>query len=368
MKDINNFLNILKIINRHGFEAYLVGGIVRDYLLGHPINDCDITTNARPEQLKDIFKHHKIIDIGQKMGTLKILVDKEWVEITPFRKEGAYLKHRFPSQIKFSNNLQDDLIRRDFTINALCMDYHQNIIDHHQGLYDLKHKVIRAIGNPEKRFSEDALRILRGLRFSAKLNFDIEENTKNALFKSKDLINDISIERKIDELDKIINSKHCLNILKEYQDIFKTFIKLKNLDDNINKLNNDEFYAYTINNLELLKKLKFSNQRIIKIKALKNALDINFNHDDTFIEHLNLNKHLKDILDFKSKLDNFNYHHKYQQLSFRIVEKLAINGNDLLNLGYCQKNIKIIQNKLIKLINQNKLINDREAIIKYLQP
>lgn len=187
-----------------GFSAYAVGGAVRDCLLGVPAHDFDVTTSAEPVEVKALFQ--KTFDTGIKHGTVTVLEDGEAVEVTTFRAEGEYLDNRKPESVTLVKDVREDLARRDFTVNALCYNKHEGLIDLFSGLDDLNNKIIRAIGNPEERFCEDALRILRAVRFSAQLGFEIEENTKNAIVKCAHLVKNLSVERIAAELDKILMS------------------------------------------------------------------------------------------------------------------------------------------------------------------
>ena len=253
---------VLKRLNDKGYEAYLVGGAVRSFLLGLPINDYDVTTNADPCAIRLIFSDYPTYDLGRKMGTVGVKIDGLKVEITPFRKEGNYADHRHPEEIEYTDNLGDDLKRRDFTINALCMDKDGKIIDLYNGINDLDNRVIRAIGNPDTRFNEDALRILRALRFKAKLNFTIEENTRKSLFANKELLRHISMERKKDELMQILSYENAFSILREYKDIFDTFIEINSIDKQINDFTDPLYslaYLYSLNSFNLTD-LKLSNQ------------------------------------------------------------------------------------------------------------
>ncbi len=210
-------LESLKTLEKAGFDAYLVGGCVRDLLLGNPPKDWDITTNATPEQIQKIFEN---TFYENDFGTVGVLTKSEdpalkAIEITPFRKEAKYTDKRHPDEVKWAENLEEDLKRRDFTINAMALGslaskWKQGfqVIDLFGGQEDLKNKIIRAVGNPEERFNEDALRILRAIRFSAELNFDIEEKTEKAVKRKKGLLEMISKERIRDEFTKILMSEH----------------------------------------------------------------------------------------------------------------------------------------------------------------
>lgn len=198
---------LVKRLEDSGFETYLVGGALRDKLLGEKIHDIDLTTRARPEQIIKIFSDMKLIDIGKKFGTIKVIYKSEEFEITSFRAESFYKDKRHPDKISFSNTIEEDLKRRDFTINAMA-ERNGKIIDLFDGKKDLKDKIIRAVGNPYERIEEDYLRALRAVRFATVLDFEIEENLKNAIKNKKNNIEEISKERIRDEIDKILLSKN----------------------------------------------------------------------------------------------------------------------------------------------------------------
>lgn len=203
--------NIIKKLQDSGFEGYAVGGCVRDLLLGKEPKDWDITTNAKPEEIQKLFPEHVY---ENTFGTVAIKTGSEkpelaLVEITPYRIEGKYTDKRHPDDVKFADKLEDDLSRRDFTVNALAMDVDGKIIDLFNGKKDLKSKTIRTVGEPEERFNEDALRILRAVRFATILGFKIEKNTLEAINKNADWLVAISKERVRDEFVKIINSENA---------------------------------------------------------------------------------------------------------------------------------------------------------------
>ncbi|AMY04763.1 CCA tRNA nucleotidyltransferase [Staphylococcus condimenti] len=193
---------ILQEIQDNGFEAYYVGGAVRDYLMGRPIHDIDITTSASPDEIESIFAH--TIPIGKEHGTINVVYNRENYEVTTFRAEGEYEDHRRPNEVIFVRDLYKDVERRDFTINAIAMDNQFNIKDYFNGYTDIQNKLIKTVGNPYERFDEDALRILRGLRFKSQLRFDIDCNTYNAMQEKIADTEYLSIERIIIELRKLL--------------------------------------------------------------------------------------------------------------------------------------------------------------------
>lgn len=200
-----NLVALARIFNKHSYSLYLVGGAVRDYILKKENSDYDLTTSATPDEVKVMFK--RTIDTGIKHGTVTVIFSGEHYEITTFRTEGDYSDSRHPDSVTFVRSLEEDLKRRDFTINALACDIITGeIIDLHGGTDDLEKGIIRAIGIPEDRFNEDALRMFRACRFAAKLDFTIEENTLKAIKSLHGNIRKVSVERIKDEMDKLLLS------------------------------------------------------------------------------------------------------------------------------------------------------------------
>ena len=219
----------IDLLKSNGFEAFLIGGSVRDFIMRLPIGDIDITTSATPTQVKKVFHDFRVIETGIKHGTVTVLIDNEPLEITTYRSEGTYSDNRHPDKVTFSKSLKDDVIRRDFTMNAIAYDFESGFCDLTSGMEDIKNETIRCIGDAQTRFNEDALRILRALRFSSVLGFTIEENTKNAIHECKDLLKNISAERIRDEFVKLISGKNAYNVLQEFADVIAVFIpEIKN--------------------------------------------------------------------------------------------------------------------------------------------
>lgn len=224
----------LSVLKNSGFDAYIVGGRVRDFLLGKRNGDIDITTNAEPSQIKLAFAEYKTVETGIKHGTVTVIIDDTPVEITTFRVDSGYSDNRHPDSVRFSTNLDEDLCRRDFTINAVAYNPDNGIVDKFGGTQDIHDKIIRTVGDPDKRFKEDALRILRALRFAAVLGFSIEPNTESALFRNKDLLAGISAERVRVELSKLLCGNDAKRIILDYTEILGVVIPeivpMKNFD------------------------------------------------------------------------------------------------------------------------------------------
>lgn len=228
----------IRMLEKSGYQAGLVGGCVRDMLMGIPPHDFDITTNATPEEMKFVFQKERVIETGIKHGTLTVIIDGTPLEITTFRIDGEYKDSRHPESVTFSRNLKSDLERRDFTVNALYYDLDEGVVDAFDGENDIKNKVIRAVGDPEKRFCEDALRILRAIRFSSVLGFEIEEKTRQAMLKCKHLLKNISAERIAVEINKFVLGKNVKNaILQNYEilgELCPEFIKMHGFNQHNN--------------------------------------------------------------------------------------------------------------------------------------
>lgn len=212
-KNVDTAINLLQSA---GFEAYAVGGCVRDSLLGKTPNDWDITTSAKPEDMKSVFINFHCIDTGIKHGTVTVVIDGEPLEITTFRLDGEYEDNRHPKSVTFTSDLGADLGRRDFTVNAMAYSKKTGTVDLFGGQNDLKNKIIRCVGDPDRRFNEDALRILRALRFASALDFEFEEKTAQSLLKNCALLGNISEERIAKELLKLVCGKGAKRILTDF--------------------------------------------------------------------------------------------------------------------------------------------------------
>ena len=206
---------IIGKLNQNGYEAFAVGGCVRDTLLGRTPGDWDITTSARPEQVKALFR--RTIDTGIQHGTVTVMLERTGYEVTTYRIDGEYEDGRHPRQVEFTSDLLEDLKRRDFTINAMAYSHETGIVDAFGGMEDLKKRVIRCVGEPMERFEEDALRILRAIRFSAQLDFSIEEKTREAITRIAPNLAKVSRERVQMELTKLLCSDHPEQIRQVYE-------------------------------------------------------------------------------------------------------------------------------------------------------
>lgn len=234
---------ILHRLMEHGYEAYIVGGCVRDSVLGKMPKDWDITTSATPEQTKALFR--RTIDTGIEHGTVTVMMDKTGYEVTTYRLDGRYEDHRRPSEVTFTASLTEDLKRRDFTINAMAYNDKEGIVDAFDGMGDLERGIIRCVGNPRERFDEDALRILRAVRFAAQLDFVIDEGTRQAIREKAGYLRDISAERIQAELTKLITSAHPEKLMEAYE-LGITKVVLPEFDVMAETPQNTRYHCYDV--------------------------------------------------------------------------------------------------------------------------
>ena len=429
---------IIDRLEFNGFNAYIVGGAVRDMILGKTPKDYDITTNALPDEIQKVFKELTTLDIGKHFGTIVVVQDAGVVEVTTFRADGEYLDGRRPEEVYFSKNIEDDLSRRDFTINSMAYNKNTGIIDCFGGIEDLHKKQIKAVGDPNIRFKEDYLRIMRAIRFSTELEFFIEDETLKGCKTYSKYINNISLERIREEFFKIILSKRpskgirlmddvgILNILfpemeatigfnqqnpHHEKDVFNhsmdvldktsSIIHLrlaalfhdiaKPLTFSIDENNVGHFYDHDKIGAEIstdiLKRLKCDNLLIDKVynliykhmsqhaeigeKGLKKLISL-FGEEEIFnlIElqkcdkmSTNINASIDDIIEKENKIKEIlNKKEVYEK------SQLAINGGDIIELGYKQgKLIGEILNYTLELVLEKPELNNKNKLIELIE-
>lgn len=393
---------VLSKLKENGYQAYVVGGAVRDFLMGKTPHDYDLTSDALPSQISDVFKDFYQEHSGEKHGTIRVIVDHKPIEITTFRCDEGYTDYRRPDNVEFVKDVYIDSKRRDFSINAFYYS-EGHIYDFHEGLEDLNNKVIKTIGNPSTRFHEDALRILRAIRFSAKLGYEIESKTKTALLDCKEELNLIAKERILIELKEISSTSNFFRNVKEYFPIFKLIIpclgKIGNSIDDIYNFDTKSCgdYIASLSALFSLREInndfmpwrlfiKMDNESINAIKTLIKLKDINFNNsfDDDYINGLILLSKPVDINVFKNYLINLYNLKRFKNDDIDSIlnrvdilsegntpyslKDLEIDGNDLLKLGI-EKNqyFKEILNEVLLRCNQGDLNNNRNEEIEFVK-
>ncbi|NLZ46577.1 MAG: HD domain-containing protein [Clostridiales bacterium] len=427
----------IQLLEKSGFEAYAVGGCVRDTVLKKIPNDWDICTNALPEQVIKVFKDYHVFETGLKHGTVTVRIEHNSLEITTFRTDGEYSDHRRPENVSFVTSLEEDLSRRDFTVNALAFSERTGIIDKVNGLADIENKIIRCVGNAKKRFDEDALRILRCLRFASVLGFDIEEKTSKAVHNQKELLKLISSERIKEELLKLLCGKNVVKILTEYKDIIAVIIP--EIEDTFGFRQENPHHCYDVYTHTVISVGYVKNNPILRMIMLLHdiAKPKTFKLDENGVGHFKLHpligsdmadvilrelkfdnisrKYIcdqilehdnrfpdneKTVRRFISKHDyNFYFDHleirradtlaqseylrKYKLDEIKVKNKigekllaenatlklkdLAINGKDLLDLGYPQGAIlKTILKSCLEKVVDKELENQKTVLIKYV--
>lgn len=388
---------IIDTLEKNGYEAYIVGGCVRDAILGKSPSDYDITTNAAPQTVKKLFK--RTIDTGIKHGTVTVLFYEDnkpyTYEVTTFRIDGEYDDARHPKNVVFVDDLREDLLRRDFTINAMAYNNKKGLVDEFGGIVDLDKKIVRAVGNPIERFTEDALRLLRAVRFAAKLGFSIDEETENAIPKLAMNLAMVSKERIQIELTKTITSANPEYVNKIFELGLAKYISAGL--DNI-KVGNIEkdlpiylAYACFLYNTDtsvaniFLKDIRLDNNNISKILYLIEAKKCYFQIDES-IKRNNYNQvniYIKELVNFLGfelsydfiKLLDINDENKELHDKIRksldefkesncpiFINDLKLNGNDMINIGFRGQEIGLALSYLLKIVHKNRDYNDKKLL------
>lgn len=434
----SNALKTIDIIQQSGGEAYLVGGCVRDMVLKKKPHDEDLTTSLTPDKVIELFesKGYKVIPTGLQHGTVTVMMDGEGYEITTFRKETTYSDNRHPDSVTFSENVEDDCSRRDFTFNAMYYDGKQ-IIDTYNGQKDIEDKVIRTVGNPDERFNEDALRMMRAVRFSSKLGFTIAPEVLKSIKKNKKLIHNISSERICAELEKTVqgpNRRYALQqlqktgLLKEilpeldnlkkvkqkskyhYEDAFEHTLSVmdncpsddtqvqfaalfhdlgKGTTKQVDPDGTEHFKGHSVDSAkmadEICKRLKMSTaDRETIVKLVKNhdrpetpevkrlhAAHYVFKHqeisDKEFkqLQQLWVADRKAHVNSNQDSLKKFNKHLDDVLAGPHRIKDLSVNGDDLMKLGYKDKEIGKALNYLLQ-ISLSENTNDKDVLIKKL--
>lgn len=392
MKNIPQYiLNVLNILLKNGFEAYLVGGCVRDCLMGIEPHDFDLTTNALPQEIIACFSDMKIIETGLKHGTVTVVSDGENVEITTYRIDGKYLDNRHPKEVLFTRNIHEDLSRRDFTSNAIAYSPKDGYIDIFGGMDDIKNKIIRCVGCPDKRFNEDGLRLMRAIRFSSVLEFEIEKNTAESIHSNAHLLKNISAERIYSELKKLLCGNNAPYVLKEYFDIFKVvFPALASYEQqffkNIEYLNLLPknyivrfvvmFYNIDIDDIKSsLRLLKPDNNMYSNVVLLSDYIKRDIKTDEISVkyimnklsdENISMLADLKEIIfpEFNSAEFLSVYNNLKEKNACVSIKQLEITGSDILSLGAENgPQIGNLLNELLVEVIENRLENRHDALI-----
>ncbi len=387
-------LDIIAKIEYNGYDAYIVGGCVRDCVMGLSPQDYDLCTNALPQKILEIFEGEDIVDAGLKHGTVGVIKNHNVYEITTYRIDGEYSDGRHPDTVLFTSLLSEDLRRRDFTINAMAYNPKSGLVDIYGGQDDIKNGVIRCVGNAKERFEEDALRILRAIRFASRFNFEIDSETAYEMHRQFPSIDNVSIERICTEFTKTIMCRNSSRHFSEFKDIISHFIpEIADTDyeKNLNMLKacSDDIYVRlaiffngisAVNVKKILKRLRCSNLIIDKVSTFVSCIDIElsdakrdtklllgrFGYDDLerLLEvKLLTNDSLKDTINnIRTSAKEIIYNKECYS-----IKTLAINGDTLKEIGITNgleigKTLK----KLLDEVIDERLENKRDVLIKYI--
>ena len=434
-----NAREIISALENAGYEAFLVGGCVRDYIMKRTCDDVDITTSATPDEIEKVLINNniKFIETGLKHGTVTVLFNGDAFEVTTYRTDGDYKDNRHPENVRFVKNLSEDLARRDFTVNAMAYNDIAGLVDLYGGKEDIDNKIIRAVGDPDKRFNEDALRIMRAIRFASVLSFEIENETKQAVFKNKELLKNVSSERIFAELSKLLTGDNVFNVLMKYREIMAVIIPelepIFNIPQNtkwhiydvwghtckavekapkdlalrITMLLHDIGKAYSkttdangtdhfkghqkisaVYTENILKRLKVPNEIYDRVMFLVPIHDMHIGTDRKKIKKW-LSKageqNLRDLIEVKraDKLAQNPQMTQRELINLDItqavldeiiaegepftVKDLAVNGNDMLSLGFQGKQIGNALNTLLDKVINDELENKKDDLISYVK-
>ena len=428
---------VFETLNKCGYECFIVGGCVRDFLLNKKPHDIDFATNATPNEIKKCFKGYSVIETGIKHGTVTVIINDEPYEITTYRIDGEYIDNRKPESVEFVNDIRSDLSRRDFTINALAYNPTLGLIDEVEGIKDLNKGIIRCVNDPVTRFNEDALRILRALRFSSSLGYEIEKETKDACFQCASLLNNISMERIRDELYKTLMGKNAHHVIFEYIDIYGVVIpellKMKGFKQHsihhkydvlkhtcvalegacedllirltvlfhdigkpdcftMDEKGNGHFYGHALKSVDItrniLNRLKIDNKTKHNILILIQYHDLDLQPTKKYIRKLcyklgSLDMVKKLILFqradnygqagiHKERIGKFDEMYKLvleieeENLAFNLHD-LAVDGNDMMELGFKGKQIGENLNYLLEAVLNEKVDNNKDDLLEFLK-
>ena len=383
-KDVSYLLSRLESA---GYEAYAVGGFVRDAILGRDAGDCDITTSALPEVIKSVFSDLRTIDTGIKHGTVTVLYCGTPYEITTYRVDGEYADNRHPDSVSFTSSLVEDLARRDFTVNAMAYSDSRGPVDAFGGREDLAARLIRAVGEPERRFSEDALRILRALRFASVLDFEIDAATRRAIFSEAYRLASVSAERILVELRKLVGGVGAYRIIREYESVLLpllrglTHIRLPE-PEAFSKMTPDErmialfclsaddpaaAYSDTMLALRSNRRTERFGTAVLLVMSLDLSGDglyeaiLDFGRD-VVSSALSIGSHLSRATDANDRFAAL-----VDSGAPTSIAELAVGGKDIIALGYSGADVGILLRRLAIAAMSGKVHNTSDELIEYIK-
>ncbi|MBR6562113.1 MAG: hypothetical protein IKK78_03795 [Oscillospiraceae bacterium] len=374
----------MNALNRAGYQAYIVGGCVRDMLLGQEPHDYDVTTSATPEEMLELFRRERLVTNGLKHGTVTLIKYGDAVEMTTFRIDGEYSDGRHPDAVEFTGNLYEDVARRDFTMNALCWNPETGLIDYVEGEEDIRKKCVRCVGDPDRRFNEDALRILRALRFSSVLDFDIDLLTAQCALDNRELLGKVSAERILVEVRKLLTGARAEQILMDFRPVFEVVMP------ELSELTEDEYMlaarrvsltppAPELRMAALLygiapekisrcaARLKFSRvsrkfMETVGQNALR-PLPVNRYEMRRMLGELG-EEMLSGLIELRNADVKAMCHLVIQQGDCVSIKQLAVNGEDVFSAGVTRKKTGACLNALLDAVMAGRAANEKEALLE----
>lgn len=380
---------IIDTLYKAGYEAYVVGGAVRNSLLSKTVDDYDITTSASPDEVKEVFKNLRLIETGIKHGTVTVMHEGVPYEVTTYRVDGEYGDNRHPESVAFTRRLEDDLARRDFTVNAMCYNDREGLVDLYGGKGDLENKIIRTVGDPTARFSEDALRILRALRFASVLNFRIDEDTASAIRELYHLLANVSNERVLVEIKKLLSGDGAHRILGEYAEVIRfVFPELQGVtlppEERFRKVDwqtrlgcvfimNSECPSQAID--KALRRLRSDNKtRTLLSSAIDANFTVKFDTVGSILhglmqfgeECMTLCANISDLISTKQGAREALARVLSANPIYRIRD-LAINGEDVQALGYRGTEIGVALERALLAVIDGRCKNSHDELLHHLK-
>ena len=369
---------LIERFENNGFEAYAVGGCVRDMLLGNPPGDYDFTVSSLPEETKKVLKGLSVYDTGLRHGTVTAVVGGHIAEITTYRTESGYSDFRRPDQVAFSRSLEKDLSRRDFTVNAMAFHPRKGVVDCFGGQKDLQSKLLRCVGEPDKRFQEDALRLLRCLRFSSVLGFAVEKSTRKALLSHQELLREIAPERIQTEFSKLVLGQGAERVLTEYRQVIDVFLPEAGLrQESLDCLPPERrlrlagvFSGCTPQETEqAMKRLRYDNKTIRTMAVLEQyrgvPLKKNRSQVRKLVNALGLET-TENLLRFRREPELLRLLEEVRGQNLCCsLRQLAVSGQDLIRLGYPEgRKIGKTLDRLLQLVLEEAIENRKQALLE----
>ena len=377
----------LNALRRAGYQAYCVGGCVRDSLLGVEPNDFDLTTSALPEETLALFKREHTLTVGLKHGTITLIKHGMPIEITTFRIDGEYEDNRRPEEVTFTSHLEEDVLRRDFTVNALCWNEQEDVVDYVGGVDDLNARIIRCVGDPDTRFQEDALRILRALRFSSKLDFDVDEATAQAVLRNRELLNNIAVERIATELCKLLAGKRAEQVLLQFRPVMEVIVPP------LSALSEEDYLcaARRVSLVSPVPEMRLAalmcdlpeqqlEEAALRLKLSKKGRQFMLTltrcaHESAPRTRSGMRRLMQEVgeetlcavVELQNACALALSHLVIQQGDCVTLKQLAVNGQDLFLLGLPRKKTGDMLNRLLDQVIEGALPNRKEALLDYVR-